>query len=179
MVATQRISIEQFAATPRDGLWELIDGEPVAMTPSSDRSGWIAGEMFARLRDHVRAGELGRVFPPKTGFVLFADRATVRSPDAAFVRGDRLPGFTDHFVTLAPDLAVEVLSPSDRMVEAMSKITMYLRAGVRLVWLVDPSARTITMFRPDAALKLLRVGDTLEGEDVLPGFNLPVGEIFG
>src|SRR4029079_17004023 len=104
MVATHPISIEQFATTSRDGLWELIDGEPVAVTPSSDRSGWIAGEVFGHLRDHVRTHNLGRVFPPETGFVLFADRSTVRSPDAAFVRGDRLPGFTERLVTLATDL---------------------------------------------------------------------------
>src|SRR5262249_49692616 len=103
---------------------------------------------------------------------------TVRSPDAAFVRRDRLPGFTDRFVPLAPDLAVEVLSPSDRIADAMGKITMYLQAGVRLVWLVDPSARTVTIFRPDAALKLVGAGETLDGGDVLPGFSVPVAELF-
>ena len=178
MVATRRISIEQFATTSRDGAWELIDGAPVAVTPSSDRSGWIAGEVFARLRDHVRSQNLGWAFPPETGFVLFADRATVRSPDAAFVRSDRLPGFTDRFVPLAPDLAVEVLSPSDRMVDAMSKVTMYLQAAVRLVWLVDPASLTVSVFRPDAAPRTVGAGDALDGGDVLPGFSLPVAEIF-
>jgi Uma2 family endonuclease len=178
MVATRRISIEQFATTSRDGIWELIDGEPVAVTPSSDRSGWIAGEVFGRLRDHVRSHKLGWAFPPETGFVLFDDRATVRSPDAAFVRSERLPGFTDRFVPLAPDLAVEVLSPSDRMVDAMSKVTMYLQAGVRLVWLVDPASRTVSVFRPDAAPRTLGEGDILDGGDILPGFSLPVAEIF-
>jgi Uma2 family endonuclease len=178
MVARKRISIAEFVTLSRDGLWELIDGEPVAVTPSSDRSGWIAGEVFGRLRDHVRTNKLGWVFPPETGFVLFDDRATVRSPGAAFVRRDRLPGFTDRFVPLAPDLAVDVLSPSDRMVDAMSKVTMYLQAGVRIVWLVDPAERTVTVFRPDAALKLLGEGDTLDGGDVLPGFSVPVADIF-
>ena len=79
---------------------------------------------------------------------------------------------------MAPDLAAEVLSPSDRMVEALAKITMYLEAGVRLVWLVDPEAMTITVFRPDAALKMLGIGDTLDGGDVLPGFSVPVAELF-
>jgi Uma2 family endonuclease len=178
MVATQRFSIEQFATTSRDGLWELIDGEPVEVTPSSDRSGWIAGEVFGRVRDHVRSHNLGWAFPPETGFVLFDDRATVRSPNAAFVRRDRLAELTDQFVSLAPDLAVEVLSPSDRMADALSKVAMYLQAGVRLVWLVDPSEWTVTVFRPDAALTRLEAADTLDGGDVLPGFSLPVAEIF-
>jgi Uma2 family endonuclease len=178
MVATNLISIEEFVSASRDGNWELIDGEPVAVTPSSDRSGWIAGEVFGRLRDHVRTHELGWVFPPETGFVLFDDRATVRSPDAAFVRRDRLPGFTDRFVPLAPDLAVEVLSPSDRMVDAMSKVTMYLQAGVRIVWLVDPASLTVTVFRPDAAPRTLGEADVLDGGEVIPGFGVAVAEIF-
>jgi Uma2 family endonuclease len=178
MVATKRISIAEFMTLARDGLWELIDGEPVAVTPSSDRSGWVSGRIFSRLERFVDANNLGWAFPSETGFVLFEDHATVRSPDAAFVRRDRLPGFTDRFVPLAPDLAVEVLSPSDRMVDAMSKVTMYLQAGVRLVWLVDPAERTVTVFRPDAALKLLGEGDALDGGDVLPGFSVPVADIF-
>jgi Uma2 family endonuclease len=126
----------------------------------------------------VRTNKLGWVFPPETGIVLFDDRATVRSPDAAFVRRDRLPGFTDHFVPLAPDLAVEVLSPSHRMLDAMSKVTMYLQAGVRIVWLVDPTSQTVTIFRPDAAPRTLGEGDVLDGGEVTPGFSVPVAEIF-
>ena len=79
---------------------------------------------------------------------------------------------------IAPDLAVEVLSPSDRMADAMSKVTMYLQAGVRLVWLIDPATLTVTIFRQDAAPKMVSEGDTLDGGDVLPGFSVPVAEIF-
>ena len=178
MVVTKRISIEEFAASSRDGLWELIDGVPVKVTPSSDRSGWVGGRVFSRLERFVDDHDLGWAFPPETAFVLFDDRATVRSPDAAFVRRDRLHEFTDRFVPVAPDLAAEVLYPSDSMVDAMSKVTMYLQAGVRLIWLVDPAERTITIFRPDAAPKVLGDGDTLAGGDVLPGFSVPVAEIF-
>ena len=178
MVATKRISIEEFASLTRDGLWELIDGEPLAVTPSSDRSGWVSGRIFSRLERFVDANNLGWAFPAETGFILFENRATVRSPDAAFVRRDRLSGLTDRFVPLAPDLAVEVLSPSDRMTDALGKVTMYLQAGVQSVWLVDPLERTVTVFRPDAALKLLAEGDILDGGDVLPGFSVPVADIF-
>jgi Uma2 family endonuclease len=81
-------------------------------------------------------------------------------------------------VPLAPDLAVEVLSPTDRMGDALAKISMYLQAGVQIVWLVDPSSQTVTVFQPDAAPATLRTGDTLDGGSVLPGFSLPVAEMF-
>jgi Uma2 family endonuclease len=178
MVAARQVTIEEFAATPGDGLWELLEGEPVAVTPSVDRSGWIAGEIFGLLRNHVRAQHTGWVFPPETGFVLFDDRATVRSPDAAFVRQERLPEFTDRFVPVPPDLAVEVLSPSDRMADALSKVAMYLEAGVLLVWLVDPATRTATVFRPDAAPRTVDETGVLEGGQVLPGLVIPLAEVF-
>lgn len=178
MVATHRVSIEEFATMALEGSWELVDGEPRAVTPSANRSAWIAGEFFAHLREHVRATGLGWTFGDGAGFVLFDDRATVRSPDAAFIRRDRLPELTDHFVPAAPDLAVEVLSPSDRIPEALAKVTMYLQAGVQLVWLVDPLERSVTVFRADASPKTLGAGDTLEGKDVLPGFRLPLAVIF-
>jgi Uma2 family endonuclease len=178
MVATRPITIDEFARMPLEGSWELIDGEPVELSPSADISGWISGRLFSRLGQFVGARGLGWAFPPKTGFVLFDDRSTVRSPDGAFVRGDRLPKLTGHFVPLAPDLAVEVLSPSDRMTDALGKVGMYLDAGVRLIWLVDPAINTVTIYRPGAAPTTLREGDTLDGGNVLPDFRVQVAEIF-
>lgn len=179
MVATHRITIEEFETSPREGTWELIDGELVEVTPSANRSAWIAGEIFGHIRDHVRANDLGWAFGDGAGFILFNDRATVCSPDAAFVRRERLPQLTDRFAPVPPDLAVEVLSPSDRMADALSKVAMYLQAGVQLVWLVDPLDLSVTVFRPDASPKTLGENDTLDGGDVLPGFTLPVADIFG
>jgi Uma2 family endonuclease len=172
------MTIEEFARAPLQGSWELIDGEPVELMPAAGRSGWISALIVTHLTNHVLANQLGWVFSSETGFVLFDDRQTVRAPDAAVVLRDRLAGPPDAFVPLAPDLAVEVLSPSDRMADAMSKVSMYLQAGVRLVWLVDPAERTVTIFRPDGGLKMLGESDTLDGGDVLPGFSLPVVEIF-
>ena len=178
MVATRQISIDEFASLRRDGLWELLEGEPVAATPSADRSGWISGRIFSRIEQHVEREGLGWAFPPETGFVLFSDRATVRSPDAAYVRQERLPEFTDRFVPVSPDLAVEVLSPSDRMADALSKVAMYLEAGVRLVWLIDPTTRTATIFRPDAAPRTVDYSGNLDGGEVLPNLVIPLAEIF-
>jgi Uma2 family endonuclease len=178
MIATRRVTIDEFAEMQLQGVWELVDGEPIELSPAAGRSGWISANVVVLLANHVRPGRLGWVFSAETGFVLFNDRQTVRSPDAAVVLRDRLVAPPDNFVPLAPDLAVEVLSPSDRMVDAMSKITMYLQAGVRLVWLVDPETLTVTVFRQDAAPKSIGEGDTLDGGDVLPGFSVPVAEIF-
>ena len=178
MVATRPVTVEEFSELPLQGSWELVDGEPIELSPAAGRSGWISGNVFALLANHVRKSQLGWAFPPETGFVLFDDRQTVRSPDAAVVLRDRLAAPPDTFVPLAPDLAVEVLSPSDRMADAMSKITMYLQAGVRLVWLVDPETLTVTIFRQDAAPKMVVGGELLDGGDVLPGFAVPVVEIF-
>jgi Uma2 family endonuclease len=163
---------------PLQGMWELVDGEPVGLTPAAGRSSWIAGRLFAQLERYADAHKLGWVFPADAGFVLFEDRATVRSPDAAFVRGDRLAEPPDSFVPLAPDLAVEVLSPSDRMGDALAKISMYLQTGVQIVWLVDPASETVTVFHPDAAPVTRNASDTLGGGVVLPGFSLPVADIF-
>ena len=121
---------------------------------------------------------MGWVFSAETGFVLFDDRQIVRSPDAAVVLRSRLAEPPDSFVPMAPDLVTEVLSPSDRMADALAKVAMYLEAGVRLVWLVDPASQTVTIFRPDAVPTTLGAGEVLDGGDVLPGFNGVIAEIF-
>ena len=178
MVATHRLTVDEFATTCREGIWELIDGEPIAVTPSAGRSSWVSGRNYASLADYVEPNRLGWAFPAAAGCVLFDDRATVRSPDAAVVLRERLPEPPDSFIPLAPDLTVDVLSSSDRMVDALSKVAMYLQAGVRLVWLIDPASLTVNVFRPDAAPLTLRAGDALDGGNVLPGFSLPVTTIF-
>jgi Uma2 family endonuclease len=179
MVATHRMTVDEFGAAPLEGSWELIDGEPVEVNPSAGGSGWISGRLFSRLERFVDSNNLGWAFSPETGFILFDDRATVRSPDGAFVRRDRLARPPDSFVPLAPDLAIEVLSPTDRRPDALAKVAMYLQAGVVLVWLVDPARSTVTVFRPDDTIEVLREGDLLDGGDVLPGLSIPVAEIFG
>jgi Uma2 family endonuclease len=102
----------------------------------------------------------------------------VRSPDAAVVLRNRLAELPDSFVPMAPDLAVEVLSPSDRMADALAKVAMYLQAGTPLVWLVNTATRTVVVFRSEMDPVTLAGSDTLDGGDVLPGFSVPVAEIF-
>jgi Uma2 family endonuclease len=120
------------------------------------------------------------VYGADGGFVLFADRQTVLVPDVAFVAAERVPlgSARKRFPRLAPDLVVEVFSPSDRLSEALNKVRLYLEAGVRLVWLVDPDKRTVTVFRPDAAPETLDATMTIDGGEVLPGFSASVSAMF-
>ena len=178
MVATRRVTIDEFAEMPLEGIWELIDGEPIELSPAAGRSGWISGNVYRLLANHVRQSQVGWAFPPETGFVLFDDRQTVRSPDAAVVLRNRLAELPDSFVPMAPDLAAEVLSPSDRIADALAKVAMYLQAGTSLVWLVNPATRTVVVFRSETDPVTLGESDTLDGGDVLPGFSVPVAEIF-
>jgi Uma2 family endonuclease len=178
MVATRRVTIDEFAEMPLEGIWELVDGEPVELSPAAGRSGWISANLVALLANHVRSGRLGWAFSAETGFVLFSDRQTVRSPDAAVVLSNRLAELPDSFVPMAPDLAVEVLSPSDRMADALAKVAMYLQAGTSLVWLVNPTTRKVMVFRSEMDPVTLGESDTLDGGDVLPDFTVPVAELF-
>lgn len=180
MVTTRHITIEEFETMSLDGLWELIDGELIELTPAADRSASTEPLISRLLLNYVLPNRLGRVYGSEGGFVLFPDRQTVRAPDVSFVAAERAPQgeARDHFPRLAPDLAVEILSPTDRMTEALAKVAMYLEAGVRLVWLVDPLEQTVTVFRTGATPEKLDVTMTVDGGDVLPGFSAPVAEMF-
>ena len=180
MVATRPITIQEFETLPLEGRWELIDGEPVEMTPSADESSSIGATIIVLLGSFVRPRGLGRLYSSDGGFVLFPDRETVRVPDAAFVRADRAPQgkARNNFPRLAPDLVVEVQSPSDRTSEVVTKLEMYQEAGVPLIWLVDPDNETVTVIAAGHPTRVLKQGDTVDGGDVLPGFTVPVAEIF-
>lgn len=112
--------------------------------------------------------------------MLFPDRETVRVPDLGFVRTDRMPQgeARRHFPRMAPDLVVEVLSPTDRASEVMAKVAMYQEAGVPLIWLVDPEAQTVTVLATNQAQVTLHPADSLGGGNVLPDFQVAVADIF-
>ena len=179
MVATQ-ITVADFESASHQDRAELIDGEIVEMTPSSDGSSSISASITAMLWNHVRPNGLGRVYSSDGGFVLFPDRETVRVPDVAFVRRERMPQgeARRHFPRLAPDLVVEVLSPTDRASDVLAKVAMYQDAGVPLIWLVDPEARTVTVLATNLAPVTLHPGDTLSGGNVLPDLQIAISEIF-
>ena len=179
MVAT-RITVAEFELESNPDRVELSDGEIVEMTPSSDGSSSVAARITVLLGMHVLPNNLGRLYGADGGFVLFPDRETVRVPDVAFVRRERMPqgDARRHFPRLAPDLVVEVLSPTDRASEVLAKVAMYLEASVPLIWLVDPEAQTVTVLATNLAPVTLHAGDTLDGGNVLPDLQIPVAVIF-
>ena len=180
MVATRLVTIDEFESMPLEGRWELIDGVPVEMSPSADESSSFGAKIVYLLGLHVHPKHLGRIYGADGGFVLFPDRQTVRVPDVAFVRADRAPqgAARKSFPRLAPDLVVEVLSPSDSASEVVAKLEMYQEAGVPLIWLVDPDKKTVTVIADAYPTRVLKQDDILDGGDVLPGFSVPVADIF-
>ena len=158
---------------------ELVEGELRTMSPAGGEHGRVALRIGARVLDHVDEHGLGVAFAAETGFVLRRAPDTVRAPDVAFVASARLPAASGRgFPELAPDLVVEVVSPSDRASEVAAKAAMWLDAGVRLVWVVDPQARLAAVHHPGGLVTVLREDGALDGEDVLPGFRLPLAPLF-
>jgi Uma2 family endonuclease len=157
---------------------ELIAGVIVAEpfpTPRHDRT---FRRLLRLLGDFVEAHGLGEVFG-ETGYVLARDPDTVRGPDLSFVARERLAGVDDaRFFSGAPDLAVEILSPSNRPGAMHAKVADYLAAGARMVWVVDSTRRSITTYRRLLSPRRLASNETLDGEDVLPGLAIPLDTIF-
>ena len=159
--------------------YELWDGEVIEMAPAGDAHGAIGTQAGYLVMDYARRHGLGRTYMVETGFVLDEVRQRVLGPDVAFVSRERTtqppqPGFFRG----APDLAVEVRSPSQSAREMDTKAEGYLAAGTRLVWIVDPDRRTVTVYRPDRSPEELALEGYLDGYDVLPGFRVAVAAIF-
>ena len=173
-------TVEDVAAMPETaGRFELVRGELRPMMVPLYDHGFVVIEFGSRLLRFVRERDLGDVVT-EVGFVFERDPDTLYLPDIAFVRADRRPSpdARRHHLEMAPDLAIEVLSPSNTANEIAEKVETYLRAGVRLVWLVNPTRQTVTVHTPDHVARTLFAADTLDGGDVLPGFSVRVGELF-
>lgn len=160
--------------------YELVKGELREMAPACGGHGYQAMSFGARLYNFVEEHRLGYVFASETGFALQNDPDTVRAPDVAFVRAGRITEsmLTRGFLPLAPDLAVEIISPSETAEEIAEKVQDYLAAGTEQVWLVYNRTRSIVVHRQPGLAVTLHVDNVLEGGDLLPGFRLPLREIF-
>jgi len=157
---------------------ELVRGVLVVREPAGYQHGDVAMRLAAAIFTHVQARGLGRVFAAETGFTLAWKPDTVRAPDVAFISTARLPDPPPRgFAELAPDLAVEVLSPDDRPGEVLAKVADWLNAGARLVWVVDPVRVLARVYRADGSESMLDETDALRGEDLLPGFEYPLSAI--
>src|SRR6266851_1817562 len=159
---------------------ELVRGVLIVREPPGGRHGSVTMNLAIQLGVHVQRAGAGQLFAAETGFTLSRGPDTVRAPDIAFVRRERLPdpipvGFPD----LAPDLVVEVLSPGDRAGEILAKVADWLSAGTSLVWVVDPERRLARVYRHDGSETIVPRDGQLDGEDVLPGFVCPLRALMG
>ncbi len=168
------MTMAEFLENDLEG-YEYVKGELVPMAAASIIHGEIGSNVHFILGMYVRERKLGRLYIMETTFQL-DDR--VVKPDIAFVSTerlseDKLKGFAD-----APDLAVEVVSPTDKHYDVTEKALAYLKAGTRLVWVIEPIMKTVMIYRSGTDSTLLNYEDTLTGEDIVPGFSCPVAELF-
>jgi len=154
---------------------ELVRGRLVVREPPGTWHGAISAKLTYLLVGFVHHQGLGLVFGQDTGFKIGSDPDTVRAPDVAFVARERVGVIRERgYAELARDLLAEILSPDDRPAEVLAKVADWLRAGTRLVWVIDPDRSEARVYRRDGSLSILREHDSLEGEDVLPGFSCPL-----
>ena len=160
--------------------YELIKGELKRMSPAGSEHGAIIVNLTLLLAQHVKANKLGVVFGAETGFKIASSPDTVRAPDIAFVRRERIPesGLPKEFWPGAPDLAVEVLSPGDRIKAVEEKVGDWLAAGASAVWVVDPKRKSVTVHGSSKDTRTLLEDDELDGQTVVSGFRCRVADIF-
>ena len=178
---TQLMTADDLFDLPDDGFrYELIKGELKKMSPAGQTHGKYSSRINISLGGHVMMNRLGETYIADTGFVLESDPDHVRAPDAAFISNERLDeiGETDRFVQGAPDVAIEVISPSDRYTEVEEKVGDWLSAGCRAVIVVNPRRKSVNVHRSPTEVVTLTESDTLQIDDVVPGWRMPVRNIF-
>lgn len=178
---TKLYTAEALAQMPTDQPWELWEGELIEVPGSALKASALAGWIGVLITLFVKPRDLGLVSFADGTFVLQRDPDVVVVPDVAFTSWERIPHrqAPDTYFVGRPDLAVEVKSPSDRPGGIQAKLTLYRNAGVPLIWWVDPEHRQVEVYRDGALVATVHESGTLNGGDVLPGFTLPVAEIFG
>ena len=171
-------TIQDLLNTPKDGRkYELVDGE-ILVSPAGMRHSEVALKIAGLIWEFLQKNPIGNVYSSDVGISF--PNGNVRSPDVTYVSLAKLPGgrSPDGFGEVIPDLAVEVLSPSDSLRELGKKIGEFLENGVPLVWLVDPKRQTVTVYRSLSQTEQFRVSDTISAEPVLPGFSVQVSRFF-
>ncbi len=179
--STQLMTADELLRLPRGQYrYELINGDLITMSPSSHDHGRITMRLAAPLAQFVWEQELGEAYGAETGFQLTFDPDTVLAPDVAYISAKRLKdiGPTRGYWPAAPDLAVEVLSPSERKSRVETKIAKWFSFGTIQVWIVNPKTETVTVYRSATNAVTFSIADTLEADDLLPGFRMAVKRLF-
>ena len=182
-VEPRLMTADELSRMPRtlDGTrHELVGGELRTMPPAGYEHCRETSIFDRSLGNYVETHELGVVLTGEPGFRLTSDPDTVRAPDVALINRERLPDpdSARSYYQGAPDLAVEVVSPTDLYTDVEEKVAQWLEYGVRLIFVVNPRRRTVAVHRPNQPVRMLGVDDVLDGEDVVPGWTLPVRRIF-
>lgn len=179
-VLHQTMTAQDFWQLPDTGMRrELIRGEISEALPPGGQHGAIAVILAMALRSWMKRAAGGYV-GVESGYLLAHDPDTVRGPDISYVRAERIPatGVPEGFWNLAPDVAIEVVSPTETAEEVREKVRDFLSAGTSLVWIVYPRTREVIVHTVDGLARAYSVNDTLAFPDILPGFSCPVAELF-
>ena len=168
-----KMTLEEFLESDLEG-YEYIKGELIPMAPPSMEHGRISTNLFLPLGSFIRQNHLGDIYMD-IGFTV-GERVLI--PDIAFIANDSMPDNLSNVCPVPPDLAVEVVSPSDTLHRIQEKVFAYLEAGTQLVWVIKPSSKTVSVYRSEVDITVLTRNDILSGEKVVKGFSCQVAELF-
>ena len=174
------ITADDFEKFDPEWRYDLIRGELFPMPPfPSEQHGFVTSDLATELSWYVRSNNLGRTSAAETRFVVEQNPDTAIAPDWAFIAKDRAPKtLSEKFSRIVPDAILEVRSPSDRPGEVEKKMKRWIAAGVRIGWELNPKNKLMTVYRPNEAPRQIDINGTIRGEDVLPGFELPMRTLF-
>jgi Uma2 family endonuclease len=175
----QRITGEELSRRPDLGPCELVEGRIVMMSPTGDRHGGIEANLATSLRLYARRTEQGKVRSGEVGIFVRRNPDTVRAADVLYISNDRWSRRgSSGYLDVAPELVAEILSPDDRPDDIVAKLGDYLAAGVVVVWVIDPRPRKVFAYRSLTQIRRFDESDALIDDEVLPGFSLPLAELF-
>jgi Uma2 family endonuclease len=175
------MTADELLVMPDDGFrYELIKGELIRKPLRGHIHGRVSISVASPLYQHVNANNLGIVYAAGTGFLIHQNPDTVRAPDVAFVQQQSVEHIceTEGYWVGAPDFVVEVVSPTDSVGYIEDKVAAWIDVGSRLIWVVSPTMHTVTVYRSLTDIAILTENDRLDGGDVVPGFQIPIADIF-
>ena len=173
-----RTNLSEYEAIDPKLRYELVQGDLVKMSPTSEVHGFVGGDLFLTLSSYVKTCKLGKCASSETGFIININPDSVLAPDWAFISSNRVPEkLSEKFSRVVPDAVLEVRSPSDRPVEVRKKMELWVEAGVRLAWEYNPRTKLMTVYRPDKEPQEIGLDEIVSGEDVIPGFSMTLREM--